>query len=103
MICTFLLLWTAAQAVSPEAVQHMKAGIEANKHEHFEIAIVEFRKATELAPDLAEAFVGLGRAYMENGDPPRHGHMHDRDVEEADDAQHRRRARATGRAPRVRA
>ena len=68
MICTFLLLWTAAQAVSPEAVQHMKAGIEANKHEHFEIAIVEFRKATELAPDLAEAFVGLGRAYMENGE-----------------------------------
>src|SRR5713101_8651661 len=66
MICALLMLWMASQAVSAEAVQHMQAGIEADKQEHFEVAIAEFRKATELAPNLAEAFVGLGRAYMEN-------------------------------------
>src|SRR5216684_1483439 len=66
MICALLMLWMASQAVSAEAVQHMQAGIEADKQEHFELAIAEFRKATELAPNLAEAFVGLGRAYMEN-------------------------------------
>jgi len=66
MICALLFLWAASQAVSAEAVQHMQAGIEADKQEHFAVAIAEFRKATELAPNLAEAFVGLGRAYMEN-------------------------------------
>src|SRR5260370_18480950 len=66
MICALLLMWTAWQAVSAEAVQHMQAGIEAGKREHFAVAIAEFRRATELAPNLAEAFVGLGRAYMEN-------------------------------------
>src|SRR5260370_9349653 len=66
MICGFLMLWMASQAVSAEAVQHMQAGIEADNKEHCEVAVGEFRKAAELAPNLAEAVVGLGRAYMEN-------------------------------------
>src|SRR5262249_18940852 len=66
MIRALILLWMASQTLSPEAAQHMQAGIEADKQERFDVAIAEFRKATELAPDLVEAFVGLGRAYMEN-------------------------------------
>jgi tetratricopeptide (TPR) repeat protein len=66
MIRALILLWIASQTVSPEALQHLQAGVEADKQRHFDVAIAEFRKATELAPNVAEAFVGLGRAYMEN-------------------------------------
>ncbi|MCU1296495.1 MAG: hypothetical protein JWO91_773 [Acidobacteriaceae bacterium] len=58
-----LLLW---QAGSPDALQHMQAGTEADKQRHFDVAITEFRKATELDPSLTAAFVNLGQAYMEN-------------------------------------
>jgi len=62
------MLWMASQAASPEAQQHVQAGMQADKQGHFDIAIKEFRKATELDPDLTEAFVGLGQASMENRD-----------------------------------
>jgi tetratricopeptide (TPR) repeat protein len=49
-------------------VQHLKAGIEADRQGHVDAAILEFRKATELDPKLAEAFVALGQAYIEKQD-----------------------------------
>jgi len=68
VIRLLLLLWFAGQALSPEASQHMQAGIQAEKQRQPQVAITEFRKVTELAPDLAEGFVQLGQAYMENRD-----------------------------------
>jgi len=68
VIRLLLLLWLAGQALSPEASQHMQAGIEAEKQRQPSVAIEEFRKVTELEPNLAEGFVQLGQAYMENHD-----------------------------------
>jgi len=66
MIHLLLFLWLSAQAASPEALEHLQAGVDADKQHHLDVAIAEFRKATELAPNLAEAFVGLGQAYLES-------------------------------------
>jgi tetratricopeptide (TPR) repeat protein len=63
-----LLVWLAWQTVSPEALQHLQAGAEADKQRHFDVAIAEFKKVTELAPKLPDGFVNLGQAYMENQD-----------------------------------
>jgi tetratricopeptide (TPR) repeat protein len=63
-----LMFWLAWQTASPDALQHMQAGAEAEKQRHFDAAIVEFKKATELAPTLPESFVNLGQAYMEKQD-----------------------------------
>src|SRR5437660_1197046 len=68
MIRLFLLAWLAGQSPSSEAMQHIQAGLEARKQHQVETEIVEFRKATELDPTLADAFVNLGAAYMEKGD-----------------------------------
>ena len=68
MISALLALWFAAQTVSTEAAQHMQAGISAEKERKPAIAIEEFRKVTELEPSLAEGFVQLGQAYMQNQD-----------------------------------
>jgi tetratricopeptide (TPR) repeat protein len=64
MTRAILLLFTA-QTLSPEAAQHMQAGIAADKQRQFEMAIVEFKKVTELDPTFADGFVSLGQAYME--------------------------------------
>jgi tetratricopeptide (TPR) repeat protein len=61
-------LGLAWQAVSPEAVQHVRAGMEAQKQGHMDQAIAEFRKVTELAPNLPAAYVNLGAAYLQNRD-----------------------------------
>lgn len=68
MIRPLLLLWFAAQTLSPEAVQHMQAGIAADKQQQFDVAIAEFRKVTELEPTYADGFISLGQAYMEKHD-----------------------------------
>jgi len=68
MIQLFLLTWLLSQASSPEAMQHMQAGLEARKQQQVTVEIAEFRKATEIDPSLADAFVNLGRAYMEAHD-----------------------------------
>jgi tetratricopeptide (TPR) repeat protein len=60
-----LLLW---QGSSPEAVEHLKAGEDALQHGKAAVAAAEFRKATEVAPDLPAGFVGLGQALMQTGD-----------------------------------
>ncbi len=68
MIRAVLVLWFALQTLSPEAVQHMQAGIAADKQRQFDIAITEFRKVTELEPAFADGFISLGQAYMEKHD-----------------------------------
>jgi tetratricopeptide (TPR) repeat protein len=65
LLLMFLLAW---QNLSPEVGQHLQAGVEAEKQRHFDVAIAEFKKVTELAPTAAEGFVSLGQAYMENRD-----------------------------------
>jgi len=65
MIRLFLLAWLAAQTGTPDAVQHLQAGLEARKQHDIDVEIAEFRKATEIDPSLADAFVNLGTAYME--------------------------------------
>lgn len=67
MIHALLLLWLTWQAASPQAVEHMQAGIEADKAGKFDVAIAEFKKATELDPALGDGFISLGQAYMESG------------------------------------
>jgi tetratricopeptide (TPR) repeat protein len=68
MIHSVLALWLAVQGASPEAAQHLQAGIDADKQQHFEVAISEFRKVTELDPKLVAGFVNLGEVYMETHD-----------------------------------
>ena len=63
-----LFFWLALQSVSPEGAQHMQTGVEAHKQGHFDIAIAEFRKATETDPSLAEAFLDLGEELMQTRD-----------------------------------
>ena len=60
-----LYLWLAGQGGSPEALQHLQAGLQARQQHQVDTEIAEFRKATELDPKLADAFVNLGQAYME--------------------------------------
>lgn len=63
-----ILLWLAVQGASPQAAQHLQAGIDADKQHRFEVAIGEFRKVTELDPKLTAGFVNLGEVYMETHD-----------------------------------
>jgi len=68
VIHAFIFFWLTLQGVSPEGAQHMQAGVEAHKQGHFDIAIAEFRKATETDPNLAEAFLDLGEELMQSRD-----------------------------------
>ncbi len=68
MIHALLLSWLALQGAPAEAAQHLHRGLEARKEGRLDAAIVEFRKATELEPNLAEAFVNLGETYIEKRD-----------------------------------
>ena len=68
MITAVLLLWLAFQNVSPEGAQHMQAGVDAHKQGQFNVAIKEFRKATESDPNLVEAFLDLGEVCLETRD-----------------------------------
>lgn len=64
--CFWAQLSSAEPTLSPEAMQHLEAGAAAEKAQKFELAIAEFRKATELENTAAPAYVRLGSAYMEN-------------------------------------
>lgn len=66
MIQTLITLLLAWQITSPEALQHLQAGIAAEKNRQFNAAITEFQKVTELEPKEVEGFVRLGQAYLEN-------------------------------------
>jgi protein O-GlcNAc transferase len=63
-----LIFWLALQSVSPEGAQHMQAGVEAHRQGRFDVAIAEFRKATETDPTLVQAFLNLGEEYMQTRD-----------------------------------
>ena len=65
MIRTALLLLLALQTISPEAIQHLNAGRRAESQQHFDVAVAEYRKLTELDPAFAEGFLNLGQAFME--------------------------------------
>src|SRR6266478_3298233 len=64
----FFVLSLTSHSLTPEAAQHMQAGITADKQRQFDVAIAEFRKVTELDPDFADGFISLGQAYMEKRD-----------------------------------
>ena len=69
MIHLLLFGLLAGQAVASDAAaEHLRAGLEARKQHQVDVEIAEFRKATELDPGLADAFVNLGAAYMEKHD-----------------------------------
>jgi len=68
MIHFFLFAWLAGQSAAPDALRHLQAGLDARKQHQIDAEITEFRKATELDPSLADAFVNLGAAYMEKHD-----------------------------------
>ena len=63
MITTTLLLLVLQ--VTPELRQHVEAGLKAKSTGDLDTAIREFRRVTELAPDLAAAHVNLGAVYFE--------------------------------------
>ena len=68
MIGAILFMYLAAQVASPQAAEHMQAGIAAEKQRQFDVAVKEFKKVTEVDPSFADGFVSLGQAYMENSD-----------------------------------
>jgi tetratricopeptide (TPR) repeat protein len=68
VIRALLLLYFAWQIASPQAAEHMQAGIAADQQRQFDVAIREFKKVTELDPSYADGFISLGQAYMENGE-----------------------------------
>jgi len=68
VIHSLLILWFAWQIASPQAAEHMQAGIAADKQRQFDAAITEYKKVTELDPAFVDGFVSLGQAYMEKGD-----------------------------------
>ena len=66
MLSVAMALGLAWQTVSPEVVQHAKAGMAAQKAGQMKTAIAEFKAVTELAPTLPAAFVNLGAAYLQD-------------------------------------
>jgi tetratricopeptide (TPR) repeat protein len=66
LVLTAMVLLQAA--IPPDAGPHIEAGVEAQKQGRMAEAIAEFRKVTELAPQLPAAFVTLGDALMRTGD-----------------------------------
>jgi tetratricopeptide (TPR) repeat protein len=63
-----LSLLLALQASPSPALQHLHAGVEAEKSGQLDTAVAEFQKATELDSKLAVAFVDLGDIYIEKRD-----------------------------------
>jgi tetratricopeptide (TPR) repeat protein len=69
MIQFLLFAWLVGQGVTSDAAaEHMRTGLEARKQHQVDVEIAEFRRAAELDPGLADAFVNLGAAYMEKHD-----------------------------------
>jgi tetratricopeptide (TPR) repeat protein len=68
MIAHFLSIAFLLQAGPPPALQHLHAGVEADKAGQLDSAITEFQKAIDLDPKLAAAFVDLGEVLIEKRD-----------------------------------
>jgi len=63
-----LILYFAIQAASGSTAQHEQAGLAALEAGQKDVAIQEFKAATELEPKNARGFFELGIAYMRSGD-----------------------------------
>ncbi|MFN0105298.1 MAG: tetratricopeptide repeat protein [Bryobacteraceae bacterium] len=70
LVSVLLAVSLAAQAISPDVMAHVAAGLAAQKAGRYDEAIAAFTKVADLAPNLAAAHVNLGKAYMDNGDYP---------------------------------
>jgi len=68
MNVAFLSVLIALQTSVSPAVQHLHVGLEAEKSGQLDAAVTEFRKATELDPNLTTAFADLGAVYIEKRD-----------------------------------
>ncbi|HEY4739279.1 MAG TPA: tetratricopeptide repeat protein [Candidatus Acidoferrales bacterium] len=68
MISAVLLGWITVQTATSPGLEHLRAGMDAEKSGHPDAAIVEFKKAGELDPKLAAAFVDLGAVLIEKRD-----------------------------------
>jgi tetratricopeptide (TPR) repeat protein len=68
MIQSLLSIVLALQAGPTPALQHLHAGVEADKAGQLDAAITEFQKAIDLDPKLAVAFVDLGEVFIEKRD-----------------------------------
>jgi tetratricopeptide (TPR) repeat protein len=68
MIAFFLSALLVLQASGSPAVEHVHAGVTAEKSGQLDAALAEFQKATELDPKLAVAFTDLGGVYIEKRD-----------------------------------
>ncbi len=68
MIRSVLFLYLAWQVASPQAAEHIQAGVAAEKEHKLDVAVAEYKKAIEIDPKLADGFINLGQAYMELGD-----------------------------------
>lgn len=63
-----VLVAALAQAVTPELRERVENGLKARAAGNWEMAIREFTRVVELAPDLAAAHVNLGSAYFATKD-----------------------------------
>jgi tetratricopeptide (TPR) repeat protein len=68
VILAAVLFLTLQGGISSEGAQHMQAGVDAHKQGYFDVAIEEFRKATQSDPNFPEAFLDLGQVYLETRD-----------------------------------
>ena len=65
---TVALCLLLALQVTPELRQHVEAGLKAKNAGDLDTAIREFKRVTELAPDLPAAHVNLGAVYLDKKD-----------------------------------
>jgi tetratricopeptide (TPR) repeat protein len=65
MIGAILFMALLFQAPPSPALQHLHAGVEADKSGQLDTAAAEFQKAIDLDPKLAVAFVDLGEVFIE--------------------------------------
>jgi tetratricopeptide (TPR) repeat protein len=67
MIVALSIYVLLAQAMTPEAIEHTQAGMEAQKQGHFDQAIEEFKKVIAASPEMPSAYANLGIAYFKMG------------------------------------
>lgn len=65
---TFVFALLLLSQVTPELRQAVDAGVRARQAGDLQTAAAEFRKVTQLAPDLAAGFANLGAVYFEGKD-----------------------------------
>lgn len=68
MIAALLSVWFALQGSTSSAIQHLHAGLEAEKAGQLDLAVTELKQAAKLDPNLAAAFVDLGQVLIEKHD-----------------------------------